>query len=163
MSRFSRCWMLAFVLAVALLAPPATAGAAIEPPWCGTPMTDAAENLPDGTDPTDPVGSFPHIPYYAIGCTLEDIAARSDGRMQVEVAGRSALGRDMYKVTINPLDTVARRRDFQAWQEVRRVALDDPARGQALVRARAARSRSRSTSRAASTATSTRASTRTCS
>ena len=133
MSRFSRCWMLAFVMAVALLAPPATAGAAIEPPWCGTPMTDAAENLPDGTDPTDPVGSFPHIPYYAIGCTLEDIAARSDGRMQVEVAGRSALGRDMYKVTINALDTVARRRDFQAWQEVRRVALDDPARGQALV------------------------------
>jgi hypothetical protein len=38
---------------------------------------DAAENLPDGTDPADPVGSFPHIPYYAIGCTLGEIAARS--------------------------------------------------------------------------------------
>ena len=132
-SRFSRCGVLAFVIVVALLAPPATAGAAIEPPWCGTPMTDAAKNLPDGTDPAHPIGSFPHIPYYAIGCTLEDIAARSDGRMQVQVAGRSALGRELYQVTINALDTVGRRRAFQAWQEVRRVALDDPARGQALV------------------------------
>ena len=85
------------------------AGAAIAPPWCGTPMPDAAENLPDGTDPADPPGSFPHIPYYAIGCTLEDIASRSGGRMKVEVIGRSALGRDMYKVTINALDTRAQR------------------------------------------------------
>jgi hypothetical protein len=126
--------LLALLMAVALLAAAAPAGAAIEPPWCGTPMPDAAENLPDGTEPGDPAGSFPHIPWYAIGCTLEDIQARSDGRMQVEVIGRSALGRDMYKVTINPLDTVARRRAFHAWQEVRRVALDDPARGQELVR-----------------------------
>jgi len=133
-SRSSRCTIVAFIMAVALLAPAATAGAAIEPPWCGTPMPDAAENLPDGTDPSDPVGSFPHIPWYAIGCTLEDIAARSDGRMEVEVAGKSALGRDMYKVTINPLDTVARRQAFHAWQGARRVALDDPARAQALVR-----------------------------
>ena len=79
----SRYLMVAFAMAVALLVPSATAEAAIEPPWCGTPMNDSAENLPDGTDPTDPPGSFPHIPYYAIGCTLEDIAARSDGRMQV--------------------------------------------------------------------------------
>ena len=52
-------------------------------------------------------GSFPHIPYYAIGCTLESIAAQSGGRMAVEVAGTSALGRDMYRVTINALDTNA--------------------------------------------------------
>ena len=41
-----------------------------QPPWCGTPETDAAANLPDGSQTTHPVGSFPHIPYYAIGCTL---------------------------------------------------------------------------------------------
>ena len=77
-------------MAVALPAPPATAGAAIEPPWCGTPMTDAAENLPDGTDPADPVGSFPHIPYYAIGCTLE----RHRGAQRRPYAGaRSPAGR----------------------------------------------------------------------
>src|SRR5215208_427830 len=106
---------------------------AIEPPWCGTPEPDVAGALPDGSNPTDPAGSFPHIPYYAIGCTLEDIAARSGGRMQVRVAGRSALGRDLYEVTINALDTTARRQAFQRWQEVRRVALDDPARAQALL------------------------------
>jgi Zinc carboxypeptidase len=128
-----RSTLLAVASVVAVLLLPAAARAEIAPPWCGTPMNDAAENLPDGTDPSDPIGSFPHIPYYAIGCTLDDIAARSGGRMAIEVAGRSALGRDMYKVTINPLDTVARRQAFQRWREVRRVALDDPARGQALV------------------------------
>jgi len=133
MSRSSRCGIVAFATAVALLLPRASAQAAIEPPWCGTPMNDAAENLPDGTEPTDPVGSFPHIPYYAIRCTLEDLAARSDGRMDVQVASSSALGRELYVVTINALDTVERRRAFQTWQEVRRVALDDPARGQALL------------------------------
>ena len=70
---------------------------------------DAAENLPDGTDPSDPPGSF-HIPYYAIRCTLEDIVASSQGRMSLEVMGQSALGRDMFLVTVNALDTVQQRR-----------------------------------------------------
>ena len=77
-----RSWpAVSLVAIVCLLVGATSANAAIEPPWCGTPMADAAENLPDGTDPADPPGSFPHIPYYAIGCTLEDIASRSDGRM----------------------------------------------------------------------------------
>ena len=107
--------------------------AAIAPPWCGTPTPDAAGALPDGTDPSHPVGSFPHIPYYAIKCTLDSIAAQSGGRMSVEVIGQSALGRDMYLVTINALDTVQRRQDFHQWQEIRRVALTDPGRAQALL------------------------------
>ena len=37
-----------------------------------------------------PNGSFPNIPYYAIGCTLDRIAAASDGRMTVERFGKSA-------------------------------------------------------------------------
>jgi hypothetical protein len=121
-----------FLLALGAIAlagiPARSARAAIAPPWCGEVTPDAAANLPDGTGPTHPAGSFPHIPYYAIGCTLEDLVSRSDGRMTVEVAGRSALGRDLYLVTINALDTVRRRKDFQAWQEVRRIALTDPAR-----------------------------------
>jgi Zinc carboxypeptidase len=132
------CWLRrSLLLAIVTLAVTASAagpaGAAIEPPWCGTPVPDAAENLPDGTDPSDPPGAFPHIPVYAIGCTLESIAAASDGRMTVEVIGKSALGRDMYLVTINALDTPQRRKDFHAWQQVRRVALTDPAAGQRLV------------------------------
>src|SRR5262245_61913151 len=104
-----------------------------QPPWCGTPTADAARNLPDGTGPGGPAGSFPHIPYYAIGCTLADIVARRDGRMTLETIGESAQGRDMFLVTVNALDTVQQRRDFSNWEQVRKVALTDPARGRELV------------------------------
>ncbi|HSC93160.1 MAG TPA: M14 family zinc carboxypeptidase, partial [Gaiellaceae bacterium] len=117
--------------AVALV--PATARAAIAPPWCGTPMPDAAAALPDGTGATDPVGSFPHIPWYAIGCTLDRIQAESGGRMSVEVIGRSALGRELYAVTINALATVQQRQSFHTWEQIRKVALTDPERAQALL------------------------------
>jgi hypothetical protein len=120
---------------VIALAAPAAASAEVAPPWCGDPVPDAAANLPDGTDPNDPPGSFPHIPYYAIGCTLEDIVASSQGRMSLEVIGQSALGRDLYLVTVNALDTVQQRQDFQVWEQVRKVALTDPARGQDLLAA----------------------------
>ncbi|HSL64714.1 MAG TPA: M14 family zinc carboxypeptidase [Gaiellaceae bacterium] len=123
----------ALALAAAALAP-AQARAAIAPPWCGTPMPDAAEGLPDGTQPTHPVGSFPHIPWYAIGCTLDRIRSESpDGRMSVEVIGRSALGREQYGVVINALATEQQRKSFHAWEQIRKVALTDPERAQALL------------------------------
>src|ERR1700741_305340 len=99
---FRRC-LLVLVFAFAVL--PASAPAA-EPPWCGTPEPDfSADVLPDGTDPADAAGSFPHIPHYATGCTLQDIKSRSRGRMSVEVIGKSSLGRNMYGVVINRLRT----------------------------------------------------------
>jgi hypothetical protein len=102
---------------------------AIEPPWCGTPEPDAAGALPDGSNASDPAGSFPHIPYYAIGCTLDAIKGESIGnRMSVRVFGHSALGRPMYLVTINALETPGQRRDFERWSKLRRLALDDPAK-----------------------------------
>ena len=108
-----RSWLaVSFAMVACLLVGAPAASAQIAPPWCGTSMPDAAENLPYGTDPADAPGSFPHIPYYAIGCSLDDIASRSNGRMEVEVIGQSALGRDMYKVTINALDTVAQQNDI---------------------------------------------------
>src|SRR5215210_4889002 len=121
----TKCFLLLVALVVAL-GLTGTGGAVIAPPWCGTPTPDAAAALPDGGSPSDPPGSFPHIPYYAIGCTLESIASRSNGRMTVEVIGRSALGRDMYLVTINALDTKAQRKDFANWQKIRRFATGDP-------------------------------------
>ena len=113
-----------------LLATAANAQAAIEPPWCGTPEPDAAENLPDGTDPTDPPGSFPHIPYYAIGCTLQDIQSQSGGRMALEVIGQSAGGRDLYQVTINALETEEQREGDSRLRQILRRALSDPERAQ---------------------------------
>src|SRR5262245_36624507 len=87
--RFLR-WLPVTLVAAAALTVAGPAAGAIAPPWCGTPEPDAAENLPSAN-------SFPHIPYYAIKCTLDDIQSRSlDGRMTVEQIGVSALGRPLY-------------------------------------------------------------------
>ncbi|HEX2411467.1 MAG TPA: M14 family zinc carboxypeptidase [Solirubrobacteraceae bacterium] len=117
MARLRRLFLVVFA---AMALGPATSASAAEPPWCGTPEPDASLEL-DG---------FPHIPYYAIGCTLADIADRSRGRMSVRVIGESALGRDMYGVVINRLRTGRERRDFHNWLKVRKLALKDPAKAQ---------------------------------
>jgi Zinc carboxypeptidase len=130
MARTFRRSLLVLVLALAAL--PASAPAA-EPPWCGTPEPDAAEALPDETEPEDPAGIFPHIPYYAIGCTLRGIEDDSRGRMDVDVIGKSALGRPMYGVVINQLRTKRQRRDFSNWLDLRRLALTDPRAAQRLL------------------------------
>jgi hypothetical protein len=135
----------------------APAAAQIEPPWCGTPEPDAAEALP-----SDPPLNFPHIPYYAIGCTLEEIQAESDGRMRIDVIGPSATGRDMFLVTINALDSRYQRKAFANWKQVRRDALTKPAKAQKALRKFDGQVKVPLFIQAGSTATSTRASTRTC-
>ena len=51
--------------------------------------------------------------------------ARSlDGRMSVEVAGKSATGRDMYKVVINQLRTGAQKQAFFRWTNLRAQGAD---------------------------------------
>jgi hypothetical protein len=132
--RFRRVLLLALATLVVSLGTAANASAQLTPPWCGTPEPDAAGNLPDGSLPTHPAGSFPHIPYYAIGCTLDGIEADQLGnRMTVDVIGQSALGRDMYGVVFNALDTPEQRRDYNRWVQWRGIALEDPARAQALL------------------------------
>ncbi len=132
--RFRRLLLLALATLVVSLGVAGNATAQLTPPWCGTPEPDAAANLPDGSQPTHPPGSFAHIPYYAIGCTLDQIEADQIGnRMSVEVIGQSALGRDMYGVVFNALDTPEQRRDYDRWAQWRRIALDDPERAQALL------------------------------
>ncbi len=124
-------WLtLSLVLAViASLAGAGGASADIAPPWCGTPEPDSAEDLP-------PENSFPHIPYYAIGCTLEDIQDRSNGRMSLEVIGQSVSGRDMYGVVIDSRATRAQRDSSSRLREALHYALDDPERAQDLVERR---------------------------
>src|SRR4249919_3004729 len=136
MAQVARRLATSLVIVLSLFAPAVAATSAtadVAPPWCGTAETDAAANLPDGSHPGDPPGSFPHIPYYAIRCTLEDIVAASHGRMTLKVIGQSARGRDLFLVTVNALDTVQQRQDFHAWEQVRKVALTDPVRGQELL------------------------------
>jgi hypothetical protein len=125
--------LLALATLVVSLGVAGNAGAQLEPPWCGTPEPDAAANLP-ASSPPGPPGSFAHIPYYAIGCTLDQIEADQIGnRMSVEVIGQSALGRDLYGVVFNALDTPEQERDYERWLQWRRIALDDPERAQALL------------------------------
>jgi len=133
LQRRGRLTILLVAIQLTILLGPASAVRAAAPPWCGDPVPDAAASLPDGTDPGDPAGSFPHIPVYAFACTLADIEARSDGRMETQVTGQSADGQDLYLVTINALDTSRQRRDFQNWQNIRKIALTDPARAQAML------------------------------
>jgi hypothetical protein len=122
-------------LVIAAGVPSAAEAVTIAPPWCGTPEPDATAALPDGSDPTHPVGSFAHIPYYAIGCTLNAIKAQGvRGRMSVDAFGTSAQGRPMYLVTINALETSAQKKAYRNWEQVRREALDNPARAQKELR-----------------------------
>ena len=128
--RISLSFSLVLVGLAAALIGSTPAAAAIGPPWCGTPSPDGTAALPDGTGPSDPVGSYPHIPWYAIGCTLDSIAAQSNGRLTVEVIGQSALGRDMYLATINALDTKHQKQSFKNWQKFRALALKEPKQAQ---------------------------------
>jgi hypothetical protein len=133
--RLPKVLLAASALTAGLLAPVAsTAVADIAPPWCGTPEPDAAENLPDGTEAGDPPGSYPHIPYYAIACTLERIQSESVAdRMTVDVMGRSVEGRDMFSVVINALETPQQRRDFANWDKARNLMMSDPTAAQERV------------------------------
>jgi hypothetical protein len=122
-------------LVVAAGVPSAAEAVTIAPPWCGTPEPDATAALPDGSDPSHPVGSFPHIPHYAIGCTLQAIKAESvRGRMTVETFGASAQGRAMFLVTINATETSKQRKAYATFKDVWRDARDHPARAQAQLR-----------------------------
>lgn len=139
--RSSKILLMAGALTAGLLAPasiPAAQADHVEfefgPPWCGTAMNDAAGNLPDGTDADDPAGSFPHIPYYAIKCTLDSIDSDEIAdRMEIEVIGQSAAGHDMYSVVINALETPQQRRDYRNWDKARDLMMTDPAAAQARV------------------------------
>jgi hypothetical protein len=130
MNRVARKRLLLLLVLVVPLVTASTGGAEIAPPWCGTPMPDAAAALPDGSSPSHPRGSFPHIPYYAVGCTLESIAEQSNGRMTVEVIGESALGHDLYEVVINAQHTRDQREAYRNWRDLRKVAMDRPDRAQ---------------------------------
>ena len=128
--RFRSSLIFALVLAVVTsLAGASGASADIAPPWCGTPEPDSTEDLPTEH-------SFPHIPYYAIGCTLEDIQDRSNGRMSMEVIGQSVTGRDMYGVVINSRKTRAQRDSYDRLRDVLRDAFDDPEDAQELIERR---------------------------
>jgi hypothetical protein len=124
------------LVAIGALAATSPASAAIAPPWCETPMPPGAAPVkPDSAENLSPTaaGAFPHIPYYAVGCTLERIKSESNGRMDYEIGGYSALGRPLYKVVINEVSKGYQKQAYFRWTHLRKVMLTDPAAAQALL------------------------------
>jgi hypothetical protein len=121
------------------------ASAQPEPPWSGEPISPGlgptygeewcapvgSENVPQ----SDPLAL---IPYGAIECTLEGFEdeAAANGvpdRMEVFEIGESTLGRVMYGVVVNALETPEQQENFARWQQLRDIMLTDPAAAQALL------------------------------
>jgi len=106
---------LAASLPVAATASTPDLGEPLGPPWCGTPEPDVA-------------GDKGNIPYYAIKCTLDEIEAQSNGRITVEQAGTSTLGRPLYAVTVDARDTPAQRRNSDRYWAIEAIETKNPDR-----------------------------------
>jgi hypothetical protein len=96
--------------------------------WCA-PVGN--ENVPQG----DPLALIPNA---AIGCTLDQFETEAavagvPDRFDYQVIGESVLGRDMYGVVVNALETQQQKRDFGRWQQLRKIMLTEPARAQSLL------------------------------
>lgn len=148
MNRPARAWAtlaLAVALALQVFAIPSTATADPGPPWDGNPISAGLGPTygeewcaPVGTENVPQTPPLADIPYAAIECTLDQFQAEAAAagiphRMDSFVIGQSALGRDLYGVVVNGLETREQRRDFERWQEIRAIELTDPAAAQALV------------------------------
>ncbi|MGH2737695.1 MAG: M14 family zinc carboxypeptidase, partial [Actinomycetota bacterium] len=135
---------LALVASAAVLSPPA--GAQLAPPWDGNPISPGlgptygeewcasatGENVPQ----TAPLAI---IPYAAIGCTLDQFQAEAaeagiPQRMEYSVIGQSNLGRDIYGVVVNAMETPEQQRDYQRWLQLRDIMTTDPLQAQLLLR-----------------------------
>jgi len=135
------------VFATAAAGVPATADA-LAPPWNGEPVSRGLGPTYGETwcaDPSVEPGiagvqgpPLAIIPYGAIRCTLEGFEQEAadagvPDRMEVEVIGRSVLGRDIYGVVVNALETPEQVRDYERWLAIRSMMLTDPAGAQALL------------------------------
>jgi hypothetical protein len=75
------------------------------------------------------------IPNGAIACTLDQFEAEAAAagvpdRLDYSVIGQSVLGRDMFGVVVNALDTPAQQLHYARWLELRDLMLTDPAAAQ---------------------------------
>jgi hypothetical protein len=146
-SRIRTAVTVALVLAAAAIAIPSPAGAQLVPPWNGEPISSglgptygeewcasaAGENVPQNPP-------LALIPYAAIGCTLDQFEAEAaqagvPDRLEYSVIGKSILGRDIFGVVVNALETPAQRRDYARWQQLREAMFTDPAGAQDLLAA----------------------------
>lgn len=140
--------MLAVALALAAPLAPSSAQIPLEPPWNGEPISPGlgptygdpwCEAAAPGFSIANQQGSpLALIPQEAIGCTLEKIETEGAAkglpdRMDYSVIGQSAGGHDIHAVIVNALETAQQQRDYERWQQIRAIELEDPAAAQTLL------------------------------
>jgi hypothetical protein len=143
LGRLSASFAVGLILAAVGLSAPA--GAQPAPPLNGDPVSSGLGPT-YGEEWCAPVGSenvpqsapLALIPYGAIACTLdrfedEAAAAGVPDRLSYSVIGESVLGRDMFGVVVNALETPEQQRDYARWQQLRGLMLTDPAGAQSLL------------------------------
>jgi Zinc carboxypeptidase len=137
----------ALVVAASAIGIPAPAGAQLAPPWDGNPIspglgpTYGEEWCAPATGESVSKQQGPPlalIPNAAIECTLQQFHAEAAAagvppRMEYSVIGQSVLGRDIFGVVVNALETAQQQRDFARWQQLRGMMTTDPAGAQALL------------------------------
>ena len=136
LTRVSISTAVALVLAAIALSSPA--GAQSGPPWDGNPVSPglgptygeawcapaAGENVPQSAP-------LALIPYGAIGCTLEQLKAEAaaagvPNRLTYSVIGESELGRDIFGVVVNAVETPEQQAAYARWQQLRGLMRTGP-------------------------------------
>jgi Zinc carboxypeptidase len=130
------------VAAVAFVSP---AGAQVGPPLDGNPVSPGLGPTygeewcaPVGSENVSQASPLALIPSGAIRCTLDQFEAEATAagvpdRLSYTVIGESILGRDLFGVVVNALETADQQRDYARWQQLRQLMLTDPAQAQSLL------------------------------
>jgi hypothetical protein len=135
---------LVLVASAAVLSAPA--GAQPAPPWDGNPISPGLGPTYGEAWCAPPSGSIANqqgpplalIPHEAIECTLEQFQAEAASagvppRLEYSVIGQSTLGRDIFGVVVNALDTPEQQRDYERWLQLREIMTTDPVQAQVLL------------------------------
>jgi hypothetical protein len=142
-NRLSISLLVGLVLAAVGLSGPA--GAQLATPWNGNPISPGLGPTygeewcaPAGDENVPQSAPLALIPYGAIACTLDQFEAEAaaagvSDRLDYSVIGESVLGRDMFGVVVNALETPEQQRDYARWQQLRGLMTTDPAAAQSLL------------------------------
>jgi hypothetical protein len=136
------------LVAASAMAIPTAVGAQEGAPWNGEPISAGlgptygeewcAQAEPDGSIDEQQDAPLALIPYEAIECTLQQFEAEADAagvpdRMEFDVIGQSAGGRDIYGVIVNAMETPQQQQAFARWQQLRGLMQTDPEQAQTLL------------------------------
>ena len=145
-----RTWLplVVTIVLAASIAIATPASAQLAPPWNGDPISAGlgptygeawcADPEPGSNIANQQDKPLALIPVEAIQCTLDDIIAHdagtgADPRMEYEVIGQSATGRDLFGVVVNALDTPQQQQASDNWFALREIMLTDPVQAQAML------------------------------